>query len=185
MLTWPFTHLLSACLLSCNRVATSPLQIVPEWPPVACKLYLCGRQSHAHFGRFYSCCMWLTAKRVQLHATGGHSGKIYMRLATSCMQILHALAASCVQSRQLFASTLREQLFEIENEDAIKNLRIYSIHVLAIGLSINTLHDPIQSPETVPLRSLGIAASMAESISWNRVLGSLNVYKLGLFCVET
>jgi hypothetical protein len=27
-------------------------------------------------------------------------------------QILHALAASCVQSRQFFASTLREQIFE-------------------------------------------------------------------------
>ncbi len=27
-------------------------------------------------------------------------------------QILHALAASCVQSRQFFASTLQEQLFE-------------------------------------------------------------------------
>jgi hypothetical protein len=35
-------------------------------------------------------------------------------------QILHALATSCVQSRQFFASTLREQLFEYKNEDAIK-----------------------------------------------------------------
>ena len=41
-------------------------------------------------------------------------------------QILHALAASCVQSRQFFASTLREQLFELKNEDTIEkseNLR--------------------------------------------------------------
>jgi hypothetical protein len=41
-------------------------------------------------------------------------------------QILPALAASCVQSRQFFASTLWEQLFEYKNEDAIKksnNLR--------------------------------------------------------------
>jgi hypothetical protein len=30
-------------------------------------------------------------------------------------QVLHALAASCVQSRQFFASTLREQLFELKN----------------------------------------------------------------------
>jgi hypothetical protein len=37
------------------------------------------------------------------------------------MQILHALAASTVQSRQFFACTLREQLFEFKNEDAIKN----------------------------------------------------------------
>jgi hypothetical protein len=40
--------------------------------------------------------------------------------------MLQALAASCEQSRQFFASTLREQLFELKNEDAIyksKNLR--------------------------------------------------------------
>ncbi len=35
-------------------------------------------------------------------------------------QILHALAASCMQSRQFFASTLREQLVEKKNEDAIR-----------------------------------------------------------------
>jgi hypothetical protein len=32
-----------------------------------------------------------------------------------CMQP----AAFCMQSRQFFASTLREQLFELKNEDAI------------------------------------------------------------------
>ncbi len=35
-------------------------------------------------------------------------------------QILHALAAICVQSRQFFASTLWDQLFELKNEDDIK-----------------------------------------------------------------
>ncbi len=42
------------------------------------------------------------------------------------MQILHALAASTGQSRQFFACALREQLFELKNEDTIKkseNLR--------------------------------------------------------------
>ncbi len=42
-------------------------------------------------------------------------------------QILHTLTASWVQSRQFFASTLREQLFDLKNEDAIKkseNLRV-------------------------------------------------------------
>jgi len=34
-------------------------------------------------------------------------------------QILHALAARCMQSRQFFASTLREQLFKLKNEEAI------------------------------------------------------------------
>ncbi len=36
------------------------------------------------------------------------------------MQFLHALAASTVQSRQVFASTLPEQLFKLKNKDAIK-----------------------------------------------------------------
>ncbi len=42
------------------------------------------------------------------------------------MHIDFWLAASCVQSRQFFASTLREQLFELKNQEAIKkyeNLR--------------------------------------------------------------
>ncbi len=41
-------------------------------------------------------------------------------------QILHALVASCVESRQFFASTMGEQLIEYKNEDVIKkseNLR--------------------------------------------------------------
>jgi hypothetical protein len=42
-----------------------------------------------------------------------------MRLAASRLRTLHALAASCMQSRQFFASTLQEQLFELKNQDAI------------------------------------------------------------------
>jgi hypothetical protein len=86
--------------------------------------------------------MRLAATRVQfacywrplgytLYVTGGHSGTIYMRLAASRMQILHALAASCVLSRQFFASTLGEQLFELKIKMPLKNLRLYATHVLA------------------------------------------------------
>ncbi len=91
--------------------------LVPLWPPVACKLYLSGRQSHANctwvaasrmqivpggqshanFGRFYSCLMWLAATRVQfacdwqplrcnLYATGRQS---HANFACTCGQ-LHA-----------------------------------------------------------------------------------------------
>jgi hypothetical protein len=42
-----------------------------------------------------------------------------MRLVASRIEFLHALAASCMDSSQIFASTLREQLFELKNEDAI------------------------------------------------------------------
>jgi hypothetical protein len=106
--------------------------------------------------------MRLAATRVQLScdwqqlwynlfATGSHWGTIYMRLATSCMQTLHALAASCVQSRQVFASTLREKLFELK-KDAIKKSENLRDTCTCKGLSINTMHVPIQSRETVPLR---------------------------------
>jgi hypothetical protein len=67
----------------------------------------------------YVACNW-RPREYNLHATGGHSGTIYMRLAVSRMQTLRAVAASCMQSRQFFASTLRELLFELKNEDAIK-----------------------------------------------------------------
>jgi hypothetical protein len=63
-------------------------------------------------------CNWQPFE-YNLHATGGHSGTIYMPVAPSCMQILHEIAASCVQSRQFFASMLVEKLFELKNEDAI------------------------------------------------------------------
>jgi hypothetical protein len=70
--------------LSCTRVAASRMQIVPEWTPVACKLYPRVRQLNANFSQFYSCCMQLTAKQIQfsfdwqpvgynLYATGRRS----------------------------------------------------------------------------------------------------------------
>ncbi len=74
-----------------------------------------------------------------------------MQLAASRMQTLHALAASCVQSRQFIASTLREQLFEWKNEDAIKKSENLRDKCACKGLPIKTMHDPIQSRETVPL----------------------------------
>ncbi len=70
-------------------------------------------------------CNW-RPREYNFHATDGHSGTIYMRRAVSCMQNLHALATSSMQSRHFFTSTLREKLFELKNEDAIKkseNLR--------------------------------------------------------------
>ncbi len=83
-------------------MAASRLQISADFIHVACNFRPCG---------------------YNLHATGGQSGQIYMRLAASSMQIVPtwpvALAAICVQSRQFFASALREQLFELKNEDAI------------------------------------------------------------------
>jgi hypothetical protein len=64
-------------------------------------------------------CEW-RPRGYNLHATGGLLGINYMRLAASRIQILHALATSCMQSSQFFASMLREQLFELKNEDTKK-----------------------------------------------------------------
>jgi hypothetical protein len=46
------------------RLAVSRLQIVPEWPPVTCKLYPCGRQSHA-INKIEGNLLRLAATRVQ------------------------------------------------------------------------------------------------------------------------
>jgi hypothetical protein len=86
-----------------------------------------------------------------LHATGGHLGTVYMRLAASRMQTLHALMASCMQSSQFFASTLQEQLFELKNEDAINKSDTRQMCLLRPVYSISTMHGSIQSRETVPL----------------------------------
>ncbi len=80
---------------NCTRVAASHMQNLREFA-----------------------CDWQPL-RYKLHAPGGHSGTICMRLVASRIEFLHALAASCMDSSQIFASTLREQLFELKNEDAI------------------------------------------------------------------
>jgi hypothetical protein len=74
------------------------------------------------------------------------------------MQTLPVLAASCMQSRQFFASTLREQLFELKNEDTLKKSKNLREVCASQGLSINTMHGPIKSCETVPLKRLGLAS---------------------------
>jgi hypothetical protein len=54
----------------------------------------------------------LETRRQILHAIGGHW------LPVACYFCMR-LVAICMQSRHFFASTLREQLFESNNEDAI------------------------------------------------------------------
>ncbi len=87
------------------------------------------QQLHATGGNAGAICMRLAATRVQFICYWrplGYNLYATVRLAASHMQTLHALTASCVQSRQFFASMLQEQLFELKNEDAIKkseNLR--------------------------------------------------------------
>ncbi len=65
----------SACKV-CMRLAASRMQILPEWPPLACKLYPSGRQTHA---------TWIKSAEIFL-ATGGHTGIICMRLAATGVQ---------------------------------------------------------------------------------------------------
>jgi hypothetical protein len=70
--------------------------LVTEWPPVACKLYPSGRQSHANCNRVAASRCKFRPILFMLHVTGGHADTIYMQLAASRMQTLHALAATCV-----------------------------------------------------------------------------------------
>jgi hypothetical protein len=115
------------CHWRCNfqRVAVPPdlRRAAQQWVTVLSesKLYPCGGQSHTictrlaasrrQFRRFYSCCMRLAATRVQFACAGGHLGTICMRMAAIRKHFLHALEASCVQSRQFFESTLRDSSF--------------------------------------------------------------------------
>jgi hypothetical protein len=95
-----------ACLLSCNQVATSLMQIVPAWLPVACKLYSHGRQSHANFGQFYLRCLRLAATRVQFRADWRPLG--YDLFATGRQSHANFACASgqLRASRQIFANYL-------------------------------------------------------------------------------
>ncbi len=61
----------------------------------------------------------LHPREYNLHATGGHTGTIWMQLAASLMQFYHMLAASTVQSSEFFERTLLEQLFHLKTEEAI------------------------------------------------------------------
>jgi hypothetical protein len=70
-----------------TRVASSLMQIVAVWPPVACKMKKIAGNLPASGGHAGTICMRLKATLVR------------MRLAASRMLILHALAASSVQSR--------------------------------------------------------------------------------------
>ncbi len=59
----------------------------------------------------------MAASRMQISVNLFVLDTIYMRLAASASGQLPA-------KPPVFASMLREQLFELKNEDAIKNLRI-------------------------------------------------------------
>jgi hypothetical protein len=74
----------------------------------------------------------------------------YKLYATGCQLHVNFAFASTMQSCQFFSSTLQEQFFELKI-NVIKNLRIYSTHVLAKAYPLTLVHGQIQSRETVPL----------------------------------
>jgi hypothetical protein len=123
---------MSVCLLSCNRVAASCMQIVPAWPPVACIVL---------------------PILFMLHATGGHVGTICMLLATTGVQFIcdwwplrynlyltghqsHAnfACAGCQLHAKppVFCKHAARTVIRIKKmKTTLKNLRIYATHVLA------------------------------------------------------
>ncbi len=58
-----------------------------------------------------------------------------------------------MQNRQFFESGLPEQLFELKNDGTIKKSENLRDICTSYGLSINTMHGPIQSRETVLLNA--------------------------------
>jgi hypothetical protein len=61
-------------------------------------------------------------------------------------------AASTVQSRQFFESTLPEELFKLKNEETFKKSENLRDICTSRDLFITTMHSPIQSRETVSLK---------------------------------
>jgi hypothetical protein len=112
------------------------------------------RQTQANSYRlFHVACDWRPCG-YNLYVTGGHLVTICMRLATSRMLFLHATGGQCSAKPPFFQSTLQEHLleFKIRNHKQSENLRIQYILARAYP-SINTMHGPIQSRETVPLNN--------------------------------
>ncbi len=115
----------------CMQLAASCIQIVPEWPPVTCKLYPSGRQLHANSRNcIHVACDWGPLWH-NLHATGGHSGTIYMRWPPVAFKIfmrqrpVACKAASCLQA------CCQNNYLNKEVKTPLKNFRIYATYVLA------------------------------------------------------
>ncbi len=119
--SWKFGSMQRGCELAMVKKYNYGVKTAFFTPLVCLSLVLepSGRQSHAN------CTVWLpvTCKfppfLFMLHVTGGQRGTICMQLAATRVQIiydwspvawkfLHAQAASCLQSCQFCASTLRE-----------------------------------------------------------------------------
>jgi hypothetical protein len=83
----------ASCLQFVYRVTASRMQISIDFIRFACEL---------------------RPRGYKLQATGGHliTMSIFQRLTSSRIQALHELPASCMQSRQFFASTMQEKSFE-------------------------------------------------------------------------
>ena len=91
--------------IACNLAARC-IQIVSEWPKVACKLYSLGCQSQANSHRFYSSCMrlqprWYNCKRLTVTQVQQPIGNN-----------LNATGSQYSTKLPVFESTLPEQLFE-------------------------------------------------------------------------
>jgi hypothetical protein len=127
------------------------MQIVPEWPPVACKFYSCCMRLAATWVQF--ACNWRPL-RYNLHATGGHSS-LYATGHQSHTNF--ACASGKLHAKPpVFCKHAARTIFELKNEDAIKKSENLCHTYDCKGLSINTMHGPIQSRETVPWMYLSI-----------------------------
>ncbi len=146
--------------------------LITEWPRVACKLYLSGRRLHANCNCVAASRMQISAHFIHvacdcrprgynLHATGGHLGTICMQLAATRVQFIcdwpQVACKLCMRQRPVACNAAsflqprcKNNYLNQKMKTPLKNLRIYTTHLLARS---NTMHGPIQSRETVPLRN--------------------------------
>jgi hypothetical protein len=112
-------------------------QSVPEWPPITCKLYPSGRQSHANSRNFiHVACDWWPLG-YNLHATVGHLGTLCMQLLATRVHFICAGHQShsnfACATGQLLAKQARCQnnYLNKKMKKPLKNFRIYATYVLA------------------------------------------------------
>jgi len=117
----PFTHLLSASLLSCNWVAASRTQIVPVY-----------RQLHANFPQCYSCCLRLAATRVQFACDWWPLGyKLYATGRQSHANFACASSQYSAKPPVFLQAHCENNYLNLKMKTLFKNIRIFAAHVLA------------------------------------------------------
>jgi hypothetical protein len=119
-------------------VAAIRMQIVPAWPPVACKfpsilfmLHATGGHASTIYMQLAASCMQTSVDFIHVACNRQHSGKIYMDWPpVACKVLMHQRPVACKAASFLQARCENNYLNK-KMKTPLKNLRIYATHVLA------------------------------------------------------